>query len=290
MAARVMTLEEATGASAPVATYTINEASWPMRVEHLSPASIGKFLECPEKWRKHYVSRERDPIVGYWLFRGSVNHRAVDWALKEKMETGELPSLDAVMERFDMEWSDELEKRGGAESVAWEDTTPDAVKDETARLVGVYHQQVSPSLNPIALEAKTLFDTPGVPIPTLMYIDIEEQHRLIDRKETAARTRTPKADWIMKGGLYSAAKRKPIEFHVSTKTKTPAVYTAADDPGLLVPAWREARAHSYISRVFSEIQNLYTSFGPDETWNGATMHPFACSYCSFKASCGWWSE
>lgn len=277
------------GATAPIVDHTISDQTWPMRVEHLSVSSIKLFLECPEKWRQRYVVRKREQ-VGYWLFRGSVNHRSVDWALKKKMLTGTLPGIRDVLEMFDSVWSDEMEKQGGEDAILWDDASPDSVKDETARLVGVYHMQVSPLLDPIALEQKFTLDTPGLPIPTIGYIDIEEAHRLIDRKETGARVRTPKPDWVVQAGVYSAVKQKPIEFHVSTKTKTPMVYTAAEDAGLLVPAWRLERAHTYIRRVFGHIQNLYTVYGPDDTWPGAVMHTYACSYCSYRPTCAWWSE
>lgn len=289
MAVRVMTLEEATGATAPVATYTISDSSWPMRVEHLSVSSIKLFLECPEKWRQRYIVRKKEP-VGFWLFRGSVNHRSVDWALKEKMTTGVLPGIGDVLEAFDSVWSDELERQGGEDAILWDDATPDSVKDETARLVGVYHMQVSPTLNPIALEQKFVLETPGIPIPTIGYIDIEEKHRLIDRKEGGRREKTAKPDWVLQAGIYSAVKQKPVEFHVSTKTKVPAVYTAEEDPGLLLPAWRIERAHTYISRVFRSIQTTYLEYGPDEVWLGATTDQNACRYCGYRPSCAWWSE
>ena len=163
------------------------------------------------------------------------------------------------------------------------------MNDDTAKLVRTYFWNVGSQLNPIAVEEKFELVIPGVPIPIIGYIDVEEADKLIDWKTVARRTK-PKPDWILQAGLYTAKKQKPLHFHVTTKTKTPAVYTPQTDPELAVAAWSTTRAASYVRRVVVSIQNLYSTLGPDEVWPGATMHPFACDYCGLRHSCAWWNE
>lgn len=287
-AMRVVSLEEATGLV--LKPIIVDSSEWPAEIKHLSPSSIKRFLECPEKWRLHYLKRERELTVGYWLFQGSVNHRSIDWGLREKMTTGRLPEVKEILARFDHEWTLELEQRGGVEALEWRDSTPGAAKDQTAGLVRAYHP-IAQTLDPIALEQSFLVDIPHVPVPLTGYIDIELADRLIDRKDTAARTRKPKPDWILQGGMYTAVRSKPIDFHVSTKTKMPMVYTPGVDPDLAMPAWSQQRMHLYVQRVAKAISNLYTQYGPHEVWPGnGVLHPFACDYCGLRLMCSWWSE
>lgn len=286
---RVVSLEEATGLVLPT-PIEVARADWPAEIKHLSTSSMKKFLECPERWRLHYLKREREITQGYWLFQGSVNHRSIDWGLREKMTTGRLPEVKQVLERFDHEWEAELVERGGVDALQWRDSTPSAAKDQTAGLVKAY-MPIAQTLNPIALEQRFDVDIPLVPVPLMGYIDIEEETRLIDRKDVPSRQRKPKSDWVMQGGIYTAVKQKPIDFHVSTKTKMPMVYTPGVDPELAMPAWSERRMHLYVQRVARSISNLYTQYGPDDVWPGnGVLHPFACDYCGVRPLCSWWAE
>jgi hypothetical protein len=287
-AMRVVSLEEATGL-VPVPPTPVISSEWPADIQHLSPSSMKKFMECPDKWRKHYLLREREITQGYWLFQGSTNHRSIDWALKEKMTTGKLPEVKQILERFDHEWTMELSDRGGVEALEWRDSTPGEAKDQTAGLVKAY-VPIAQMLDPIALEQKWEIEVPHVPVPLMGYIDIELEDRLIDRKDVARRERKPKPDWVMQGGIYTAVKQKPIDFHVSTKTKMPMVYTPGVDPELAMPAWSTQRMHLYVQRVARAISTMYTQYGPHEVWPGATLHPFACDYCGLRANCAWWAE
>lgn len=263
--------------------------AWPREVKHLSPSSIKKFLTCPDQWRKHYLLREREVTQGFWLFQGSVNHRSIDWGLKEKMTTGRLPEAKQILDRFDHEWTTELEERGGESAIEWRDTLPGDAKDQTAGLVKAYYP-IAQTLDPIGLEESFEVAVEGVPVPLFGRIDIELADRLIDRKDAAARTRKPKPDWVMQGGLYTAVKGKPIDFHVSTKTKTPMVYTPGVDPELAMRQWSTRRMTAYVRMVAGAISTLYAVHGPDEVWPGATMHTFACDYCGLRPNCAWWAE
>jgi hypothetical protein len=287
-AMRVVTLEEATGQVLPLPV-VVESKEWPAEIKHLSASSIKKFQTCPDAWRKHYLKRERELTMGYWLFQGSVNHRSVDWGLKEKMRTGRLPESKEILERFDAEWEAELEERGGIAALEWRDATPGEAKDQTAGLVKAYYP-IAQILDPIALEEEFSVEVPHVPVPLVGKIDIELADRLVDRKDTASRTRKPKPDWILQGGIYTAVKGKPIDFHVSTKTKMPMVYTPGVDPELAMAAWSTQRMNLYVQRVAKAISTLYTVHGPDDIWPGALMHTFACDYCGLRANCAWWAE
>jgi hypothetical protein len=266
----------------------VDAAMWPASIKHLSPSSIKKFLTCPEQWRKHYLHHESEP-VGYYLFQGSVNHRTIDWGLRQKMNGDRLPEVKEILERFDHEWTTELAERGGASEIVWRGTNPSEAKKETAGLVRAY-LPIAQTLNPIALEEMWRVDVPLVPVPLLGKIDIELADRLVDRKETARRERIPKPDWIMQGGIYSAVKHKPIDFHVSTKTKMPMVYTPGVDPDLAQPAWSTRRMETYVQRVARMISMIYMQYGPDDVWPPGTMHTWACNLCGYRPSCAWWAE
>ena len=92
----------------------------------------------------------------------------------------------------------------------------------------------------------------------------------------------------MQGRLYSTIVKKPIEFHVSTKTQKPAVYTPGTDPGLAMNKSTDGVTQAYVSQISNMIAHLFSTYGPDNPWPGALTHPWACGFCSYRPSCSWW--
>jgi len=86
-------------------------------------------------------------------------------------------------------------------------------------------------VQPIQVETRFEVDIPGVAVPVIGYIDVNEALRAIERKTARAKTVVVKPGWRLQGLVYQYAKRQPVDYHVSVKTKTPAVYTADTEPG-----------------------------------------------------------
>ena len=177
-----------------------------------------------------------------------------------------------------------VERNGGESEVDWGDDKPGEMKDKGAALVGVYHQQVSPRIQPTAVETKFSVELPGVPVPVIGFMDLTTEPTVIERKTAGRAEKKPKPDWRLQGSLYQAVADLPVEWHVSVKTKTPAVYTPLEAPDLALA--RNAAAvgatKALMRTVALGILAYWNTYGPDEPWPGAVTHPWACDFCGFR--------
>lgn len=297
-------IQETTRAAIPS---SLEPLAWPEGLTgkgHLSASQLTLFARCPEQYRRVYVLGERRPPAGALIF-GSADHKAHELNFTQKIESGvDLPADDvkiAFAEAFDRE----VDRAGGESEVEWENDKPGALKDQGVALVGHYLQKVSPRVQPLAVEERFEITVPGVPLPIIGYVDVraviteqmelgsqDMRRRLIERKTGKRKESEIKPDWRLQGLLYQSVAELPVDWHLSTKTKLPAVYTPTEEPGLHLPYSEGAvRAAQQFARALSrQIVSLYTQYGPDEPWpTGAPVYGWACSFCGFRDTCEWWA-
>ena len=257
---------------------------------HLSASQLAMFQRCPEQWRRRYLlgQKERPGAAMVW---GIADHYAHEQNFRQKITSGvDIPKADveiAFAEGFDQA----VERGGGASEIQWDDK-PGDVKDQGVVLVGAYHDRVSPHVQPVTVEEKFSVDIPGVPVPVIGYVDLTTASEGIERKTAKRREPKPKPDWVIQGRLYQAVKQLPMEWHLSVKTKTPAVYA----PGLGQRDLRlplvQATVDSTIVLVRTVAQAMLAylrMYGPDAPWPGGITHPWACDFCGFRPTCAWWA-
>jgi hypothetical protein len=265
------------------------ETGWPDKLpDHLSASQMTMFQRCPEQFRRRYVlgHRERPAAAMVW---GSADHYAHEQNFTQKIHSGEDITEADVKVAFAEGFDRAIDRAGG--DVDWGDEKPGDLKDKGVELVGVYHRQVSPSIQPTAVEAKFSVQVPGVPVPVIGFVDVETEPVAIERKTAKAKVSEAKPDWLIAGLLYQAVTEKPVDWHVSVKTKTPAVYTPVDAGKLRLEFHAAAvgRAERIVKSVARTLAAYYAEFGPDEPWTGAITHPWACGFCGFKPTCYWWT-
>jgi hypothetical protein len=267
----------------------VDAAAWPTLIKHLSATSLGMLDRCPEQYRRRYLKGEKSRPAGALVW-GAADHKAVGWGLEQKLLNGTLPSSSDTLDFFSDAWTAAIDEHGGSSEVDWDDDKPGDLKTKAAALVKVYHEQVSPSISPVAVEHKFERHVAGVPVPLIGYVDVVTQQKVIERKTSKRRESKPKPDWVVQGRIYSAELCKPLEWHVSAKTQRPAVFTPLTDPDLVLWQSTSRMIDSYVVQLANQLASFYALYGPDDPWPGALAHPWACSYCSYRPSCAWWAE
>lgn len=274
---------------------TPHTPEWPAPLPgHLSASSLKTFSRCPEQWRRYYLKGERER-PGAALVWGSADHYAHETNFRQKIVTREDLPLGDVMDAFAQGVAESIDSYGGELEVEWGRVRLADVKDTGSRLVAAYHMKVSPLVYPVenGVEERFEIQVDQVPVPVIGYVDVETDKTVLDAKTASARVEEPKPEWRLQALLYQAARLKPVEFHVKTKTKTPAVYTARDYPGLRVPL-NEAYVERQLDRVrylVRRIAALFLEFGPDEPWPSTApdvgWRDQVCNFCGYRPNCAW---
>lgn len=265
--------------------------SWPLILpRHLSASSLGLLQRCPEQWRRRYLLFERDRLNGAIVW-GAADHYAHEVNFRQKITSHEDLPLEDVKQAFATGF-DEKTAEGNGE-VDWGDDKPGEMKDAGVKLAAAYHQHVSPLVQPVAVEERFEIDVPGVPVPLVGFMDVRTAGEAIERKTSGRKEVVPKPRWRIQGLIYQLANQTPVDWHVSTKTKTPAVYTPANEPGLRLADSRAGLTERLVLNLAQQIVSLHDTYGPDDPWPGAITDDWACLYCPHGprglANCHWWS-
>ena len=236
-------------------------------------------IGCPEKWRLRYLQKVKESTgVDKWI--GIVDHNTHAENLSQKVRTGgDLPATEMHTiydETWDRELSDVLENEGEPNWIEEADST----RSHGHLMMSVYHELVSPTVKPIAVETRFEERFPGVPIPIIGYVDVEEKGRLIERKTTKTRMSKPKPNWLLQGRLYSMVFAKPVEWQIVTRAKAPSICLPETEPELRLEAGNVDNTVMLVEQATHMLNDLYLRYGPDRPWPALGMlHPFMCGYC-----------
>lgn len=265
---------------------------WPDGLpDHLSATQIGLYQRCREQYRRVYVLGERQR-PGAALVWGSADHYAHEVNFAQKIESHEDLPVGDVQMAFAFGFDQAVERNGGESEIEWGSDKPGKLKDDGVKLVSAYHTSVSPRVQPTGVEVDFRLEVPGAGVPVVGRVDIETAGPGIERKTAKRSSSKVEAKWRLQGLIYQLARTKEIDYHVSVKTKTPAILTPLEHPDLALPyiPGRVAAAERLIAHTANSIASDFARFGPDEPWQGALSHDWACDYCGFRPNCGWWGE
>jgi hypothetical protein len=258
--------------------------------DHISASQLSMFQRCPEQWRRRYIlgQKERPAAALVW---GSADHYAHEQNFTQKIKSGTDISRSDVQQAFVEGFDRAIDRNGGPSEIQWDDK-PGDLKDQGVALVGHYHDKVSPHIQPVTVEEKFKLHIPGVPVPVIGYVDLTTVETGIERKTAKRRETKPKPDWVIQGRLYQAVKQLPMEWHLSVKTKTPAVYAPGLGQTELTLPLIQATVDStmVLVRTLAQAMLAYMRmYGPHEPWPGGVTHPWACDFCGFRPTCAWWA-
>lgn len=266
---------------------------WPAALpDHLSPTSISKHQRCPEAFRQRYVLGRKER-AGEGLAIGSAVHEALEYSFREKISTRDDLPTGALLDYYDdVAWPASLEEKEEVGLIIW-DTTEELAHARGKLMLGEYHNQVSPRVQPLAVEQWIDVDF-GAPVPVRGRYDVETEHEMIDIKTGKRKQSKPKEDWRVQGGIYHEHAGKPVAFHVvsaTEKTSTVSIQTPLDTPRLLVApsVAQRQRMRENVRMIAATIQFYFTVLGPEEPWPTlGEYHDWACDWCGFRSDCVAW--
>lgn len=273
---------------------------------HLSAFSLNS-MRCLEQWRKIYVLGERQAPSGA-LAWGKADTAAAAHNYAQKITSHEDCPVGEVKDAFAAALDEAIDKAGGAAEIDWKDSSPADTLDRGVKLAALYHERAAPSVQPVTVEERFEMDVEGVPVPVVGYLDVTAGYlsdllelpvatRVIERKTGKRLERKLTPEWRVQTMIYQAATELPVDVHLSTKTKVPAVYTPADEPGLAVlrdPA-QDLRVEKLVRARASLLLACVETYGPDQPWPdaiGSAQWGDLCSFCGFgyaaAITCAWW--
>lgn len=274
---------------------TLAPGDWPTILpQHLSASSLTMYVRCREQWRARYLEGRKQPPKGYQLW-GTADSRAAEHNFRQKIQSHQDVPVAEVEEAFAVAVDELVDEAGGESQVEWDDGSPSAasVKDAGVKLAAAYHEKAAPLVQPVGVEQRIEIVVPDVAVPVVGYLDVETADVVVERKTAKQKFQQgrPSGDYTAQARVYQLATGKPVHWHVSTKTKLPAVYTPQDEPGLELPytgAWAAATERWVASTVRAILADL-EAFGPDGPWPGSrAVKQAPCGFCGYQPQCAWW--
>src|SRR4051812_5600109 len=115
-------------------------------IKHLSASAIAQLTTCPEQFRLRRIkmipeSRGADKFIGI------VDHATLEDALRYKLREKKDYPLDWMPSIYDTAWDYELSEEG----VEWYGEDPQAIHDNGELMAVLYHDQITPSIRPMAI-------------------------------------------------------------------------------------------------------------------------------------------
>lgn len=266
-------------------------------LHHLSASSIGMLMRCPRQFQHRYLRGEKER-PGESLVIGGSFHNTLEWNYQTKIQSHvDQPLEDALQYFYDVAMPKAIEDNGGADFIQWDDKPETAVSD-AERITAAYYRHVVPRIQPISTEQKFSIEVPGVEVPVIGYIDVQEADRVLDTKTGKQASRKVKPSWQLQGRTYSFATQKPTEYHSISRAKTPTIVTALESADMIVPVPTEQQMGEFtrlVNTAADLIRHFLATFGVDEEWPtwGAipdfSRNILPCDFCGWRQGCPAWS-
>jgi hypothetical protein len=183
-------------------------------LQHLSHSSYGRFVLCPEDWRRRYVLGEKTAPTGA-MFLGRLVDDAITLYYRHILDHGERLSVDQLKDAFCDGWKAAAEAEREQLGIAWE---TDLREDRAFKLgldaVQLTFSQLIPHLGePIAVQRKVEYTlAPGLKWSVVCYLDLE--------------TRRPDAGGLLPAVVDYKVKTTPLSQYKADHDFQPAVYLA----------------------------------------------------------------
>lgn len=258
-------------------------SAWNVPIDQLSASSIALLIQCPEQFRLRKIKKLPESF-GIDRFVGVVDHVVHAENFTQKIDSRQdfdLPLMEGI---YDAHWAKTILDEGEPE---WENAQPDQTRELGKQMVGLYHEHVSPLIQPVRVEERFEEHLPGVPIKIVGYPDVETKTAIVERKTTKTKLSKPKAKWIMQGRIYSMVLDKPVEYTIVTKQKVPQVVTSKTEQAMRLGTEHHDSTVALVEQAAYMLNDFWTRFGPDRPWpTTGTYHDWLCNYCGFGPKYG----
>ena len=239
-----------------------------------SSSSLTTLLRCGQQWKFGYVDRIKSPPNIRALI-GTATHEAAEVNMRQKITSKvDLPVddlLDAYATRFDAE----------APLIESPQEPVPAAKDSGAKLVKLYHREVAPAIDPVAVEKPGKFQIDGREYSTVIdLLDQKPRGVRVNELKTSMRTNDGSQHMFQLIGSALAYRQdtgeveEGLRMDLLVRTQKPKVHVVNWGP--LSPASIRVFANQikYANRLATE--GLFMANGIQ---NGS------CSWCGYTAQC-----
>jgi hypothetical protein len=244
-------------------------------VRQLSHSSLALFWRCPERWRRRYLEREREPLGAPAALGGAVG-AALAAHLAAKLRGKTLSLLDTD-DLFCAEWA----QRAPAARLG-KGETPQLLRRQGRALVVAYLARIAPSLRPESVERKLELRFDGQADWSVVgYLDLEDASgEIIDLKVRGRHLSQADADQSTQATLYLLARalegRPAPRFVFHSLRRTKSGVDIALVPTRRTPAQLDAmeRRVAQTARAIARCAETgdWPLAAPDGWWCGAGEH------------------
>lgn len=268
---------------------------------HVSMIEMNCEIAFQRRYGKRFGVGDEDEIIppNVALVTGIATHKSVEDNLRNKIETGKLQPQEQVADTARDAFMGEVQtgmlfteeeakdhKRVVANGVA-----------TTIALAALHHENLAPTLKPVAVEEKFVIALKGYPYDLSGKIDIREDGVIRDTKtlgkspaEGAARS-LQMAMYSLAEKVRTATKTEPgklpdrVTLDCLIKTTVPRIVIreAVPDNSWMDPLMRR------IERFTEVVQSVKE--GRSQFMPVSTTHPWACTekFCGYARTCPFWS-
>jgi len=192
-----------------------------MQIDHLSASQINTFRRCGKQWYYRYVEDLKIPPTGN-LVLGSSIHKGLEVNFSQKIESQIDLALGDVLDVY----STEFDARKQEIEEEWDEGQE---KDNGVSLLTLYHQNISPTIQPILVEEGFSLQIDGHKV--IGYIDLVTAGQIIiDHKTSGRKYAEDVIDKDIQLTAYAMAYHeitglwpREVGFNVMVKTKTPSI-------------------------------------------------------------------
>ncbi len=248
-----------------------------MENKYLSVTQIKMFLRCPLQYKFRYIDGLKIPPTSSLTLGKSV-HSALEGNYRQKIETKQDLPAEKMLDLFSDRWEKEVQ-----ETIFDEDENAGTIKDDGIKLVGIYHGQISPTIQPKLVEKEFNLSFENVNYTLKGIIDlVDVEGTIIDHKTAKRSMMTEDVESNIQLTCYSLAYRslfgtpeKELRFDVMVKTKIPKLQqistsrTQADIDRFL-------KVVGYVSKAIQS--GLFYPCEDRQT----------CSWCGYRGICKSW--
>jgi len=248
---------------------------------YLSVSQVAMYLRCGAAYEYRYV-KDIIRAPGVALAEGSAMHKALEVALREKMEKHTIAPISVLRDAWHETWEQKAK-----DVVEWGDdgknSTQSLITSRSEQLIRVYHKEKLPVANPVGVEKRFWTMIGAERTPVLGYVDLVDAEivnslpgpTVVDHKVVRAAKSQSETDSDMQLTVYAQTMGTPrVRFDSFVKTKTPKIQTTR--------SIRTQKDFAHVARLFDDVARAISS--------GTFM---ACDPTSWNCSpkwCGYYKD
>ncbi len=139
------------------------------RLMYLSVSSLALFWRCPERWRRRYLERQREPQSGPMLVGKAVGGTIAAY-FGARIAGESLSARDA-----DDLCRAEFDERLGQAGTHLGEDDPDTLREQSREALRAYLTELAPSVRPVSVERRFELRFDGAEWSIVGYLDIEDE-------------------------------------------------------------------------------------------------------------------